>query len=55
VVVIVCLLELQLHVQSMPITNKDVSLNCAHWRVVQHYVIKFVSDLRQVGGLLWYP
>jgi hypothetical protein len=21
-----------------------------HWRGVQHYVIKFVSDLRQVGG-----
>ena len=22
------------------------------WRGVQHYVIKFVSDLRQVGGFL---
>jgi len=24
-------------------------------RGVQHYVIKFVSDLRQVGGFLWFP
>jgi hypothetical protein len=22
-------------------------------QVVQHYVIKFISDLRQVGGFLW--
>jgi hypothetical protein len=22
---------------------------------VQHYVIKFVSDLRQVSGFLWFP
>ena len=22
---------------------------------IQHYVIKFVSDLRQVGSLLWFP
>jgi len=28
------------------------------WRGIQHYVIKFVSDLRQFGGLLrvlWFP
>ena len=24
-------------------------------RGVQYYVIKFVSDLRQVGGFLWFP
>jgi hypothetical protein len=34
----------------MPITTKVVNLNPAHGRVyyIQHYVIKFVSDLRQV-------
>ena len=36
------------------ITNV-VSLNPANGEVysIQPYVIKFVSDLRQVGGLLW--
>jgi hypothetical protein len=31
-----------------------VSLNSVHGEVysIQHYVIKFVSDLRQVGGFL---
>jgi len=35
----------------MPITIKIVSSNRAHGEVywIQHYVIKFVSDLRQVG------
>jgi hypothetical protein len=42
------------------ITTKVVSLNSAHGEVykIQHYVIKFVSDLRQVGGflrVLWFP
>ena len=23
------------------------------YNVIQHYVIKFVSDLRQIGGFLW--
>jgi hypothetical protein len=38
-------------VQSVPITTKVVSLNPVHGEVysLQHYVIKFVSDLRQVG------
>jgi hypothetical protein len=38
--------------QSVPITTKVVSLNPTHGEVysIQHYVIKFVSDLRQVGG-----
>ena len=38
--------------QSVPITTKVVSLNPAHGEVypIQHNVIKFVSDLRQVGG-----
>ena len=54
VVVIVWLLDLQLPMQSVPIT-KIVSLNPVHGKVysIQHYVIQFVSDLRQVGGFLW--
>ena len=38
--------------QSVPITTDAVSLNPTHGEVysIQHYVIKFVSDLRQVGG-----
>ena len=53
-VVIVRLLDLQLHVQSVPITTEVVSLNPAHGKVysMQHYEIKFVGDLRQVGGFL---
>jgi hypothetical protein len=41
-------------VQLVPITTKIVSSNRAHGEVysIQHYVIKFVSDLRQVGGFL---
>ena len=54
VVVIVWYLDLQLHVQSVPITTKVVSSNPVNGEVysIQHYVIKFVSDLRQVGGFL---
>jgi hypothetical protein len=39
----------------MPITTKVVSLNPTHGKVysMQHYVIKFVSDLWQVSGFLW--
>jgi hypothetical protein len=41
-------LDLQLHVQSVHITTKVVSSNPAHSEVypIQHYVIKFVRDLR---------
>jgi hypothetical protein len=41
-------------VQSVPITTKVVSSNPVHGEVysIQHYVIKFVSDLRHVGGFL---
>jgi len=48
-------LDLQLNVQSVPITTKVVSSNTVHGEVysIQHYVIKFVSDLRQVSGCLW--
>jgi len=52
-VVIVWELDLQLPVQSVPIPTK-VSSNPIHGEVysIQHYVIKFVSDLLQVGGFL---
>ena len=48
---IVWWIELQSPVQSVPITNKVVSSNRVHGDVysIQHYVIKFVSHLRQVG------
>jgi hypothetical protein len=38
----------------MPITTKVVSSNPTHGKVylIQHYVIKFVSDLWQVSGFL---
>jgi len=56
VIVIVWLfkLDLQLHVQSVPITTKVVNLEPAHGEVnpIQHYVIKFVGDLQQVSGFL---
>jgi len=43
-----------LPVQSVYITTNAVSSNAAHGQVylTQHYVIKFVSVLRQVGGFL---
>ena len=53
-VVIVWYLDLQLPMQSVPITTNVVSSNPAHGEVysIQHYVIQFVDDLRQVGGFL---
>ena len=47
VVVIVWWLDLQMPVQSVPITTKDVNLNLAHGEVysIQHYLIKFVINL----------
>ena len=43
--------------QSVPITTKIVSSNPVHGELhsIQHYVIKFVSDFRQVSGFLRYP
>jgi hypothetical protein len=40
--------------QSVPITTKVVSSNPANGEVysIEHYVIKFVSDLRDVSGFL---
>jgi hypothetical protein len=45
-----CQIDLKLPVQSVPITTDVVSSNPIHGEVylIQHYVIKFVSDLRQV-------
>jgi hypothetical protein len=39
----------------VPMTTNVVSSNPIHGDVhsKQHYVIKFVSDLRQVSGFLW--
>jgi hypothetical protein len=53
-VVIVWSLDLQLPVQSVPITTNVVSFEPIHGDVysIQYYVIKFVSDLWQVGGFL---
>ena len=45
-------LDLQLPVESVPITTNVVSSTPVHGKVylIQHYVIKFISDLRQVSG-----
>ena len=47
-------LYLQLLMQSVPITTKVVSSNLVRGEVysIQHYVMKFITDLRQVGGFL---
>jgi hypothetical protein len=44
----------QLPMQSVPITSKVASSNPVRGEVysIQHYVMKFVSDLRQVDGFL---
>ena len=44
-------------VQAVPITTIVVSSNPTHGEVysTQLYVIRFVSDLRQVVGFLWFP
>ena len=43
-------MNLQLTMQSVPITTNVVSSNPAE--AIQHYVIKFVSELWQVNGFL---
>jgi carbonic anhydrase/acetyltransferase-like protein (isoleucine patch superfamily) len=50
----VLLAEEQLPMQSVPITTKVVNSNAAQEEVytLQHYVKKYVSDLRQVGVFL---
>jgi hypothetical protein len=56
VVVILWWLDLQLPVQLVPITTKDLSSNPVHSEVysIKHDVIKVFSDLQQVGGFLGY-
>ena len=51
---IVWLLDLQLPMQSVPTITNVVRSNTTYGQVysIQQYVIKFVSDLRQIGGLL---
>jgi hypothetical protein len=46
-------LDLQLPVQSVPIATKVVRSDPVHGEVysMQHYVIKFVSDLQQIGAI----
>jgi len=53
-VMILWKLGFQLYVQSVPIINKIVSSNPARGEVysIQHYVKKFVNDLRKVGDFL---
>ena len=49
--------DLQLAIQSVPIITKVVSSIPVHGEVysIQHYMIKFVSDLQQVGAFLRFP
>ena len=54
------LLGAVISVQSVPITTEVVSSNPADGEMysIQHYAIKFISKLRQVGGflqVLWFP
>jgi hypothetical protein len=51
VIMIVWSLDLQLPMQSVPITTNIVSSNPTLYSI-QHYVIKLVSDLWQVDGFL---
>ena len=55
--VIVWWLDLQLPRQSVPVTTEVESLNSTHGEVysIQFYVIKFVSNLRQVVCFLPFP
>jgi hypothetical protein len=48
------MLDLQIPLQLVPITTKGLRSNTASGEVysIQHFVIKFVSDLWQVGGFL---
>ncbi len=56
--VIVWYLDLQLPMQSVPITTKEFEFRSGEVYSLQPYVTKFVSDLRRVGGflrVLWFP
>jgi hypothetical protein len=45
----------RIFILTVPITTKVVSLNPIYGEVysIQNYVIKFISDLGQVGGFHW--
>ena len=49
-----CHEDLQLTMQSLPIATNVLSANLARDDMysIEHYVIKFVCDLRYVGGFL---
>ena len=49
------IIHFHLPVQTVSIPTEVMSSNSSYGEVysIQHYVIKFVSDLRQVGGFLW--
>jgi hypothetical protein len=53
---IVWLLDLQLPVQAVPSTANFMGSNPVYGEMysIQHYVIKFVGDLWQVGGFLYH-
>ena len=53
-VVMVWQMDLQLHVESVPIATKILSSNPVHGEVysIQHYLIKFVSDLLHITYFL---
>ena len=55
-VVIIWQLDLQLLMQSVPITTRIVGSNPAHGEMylIQHYVLKVVNDLWQVDGFSGY-
>jgi hypothetical protein len=46
-------LDLQLPMQSVPITTDVCEFETRSGLGVQHDVMKFVSNLRQIGGFLW--
>ena len=54
IVVIMIIVDLQLPVQLVSFITKVLSSNPINDEVysLQHYVIKFVTDLRHVGGFL---
>ena len=51
----ICILDLQLPMQSVPITTKLSVPTHGDMYSIQHYAKKFVSDLHQVGGVLRFP
>ena len=56
-VLIIWYLVLQIPVQLVPITINVASSNHAHGEVnsINHWLIKFDTELRQVGVFLWSP